>query len=374
MKKLNKWVRLAIVLIAGAALIGALVWGGISLFRTIPSAGASASLMACPYSDTVRPFGKYVLYYDGLSIHCMNDTGSVRWSFQLGADGGYDCDDETIAAWTGPNLYILDSNGSATYNDNLGSEIQFARVGATYVAAVVGESTSPTLLVKDHTGTHMDEETEAYSHLMLLDVGFFGSSGQYMWTLALDVFGTAANTIMNTFEVGRMNTGEASLGEAITYAVVYENSVLRVINTRRMRTFSERGTEDASASSLVYGWRYLNCEKYSRGSAYLLFAPTTQTGSTYDIRELRLLSGSNIDKRFTLPDSCVGACVYKKNVYAVSAGTLYRAGVNDSRFVSWELPLQEPVTRYIGALSTGRVLVACGNKVYCVTLPTGSVK
>lgn len=34
------------------------------------------------------PFGQNVLYYDGVSIHCMSDTGSVRWSFQIGADAG----------------------------------------------------------------------------------------------------------------------------------------------------------------------------------------------------------------------------------------------------------------------------------------------
>lgn len=51
--------------------------------------------------------------------------------------------------------------------------------------------------------------------MIILDLGFYGSNGEYMWTLALDVFGTAANTILNTFEVGKMNTGEVSLGKAL---------------------------------------------------------------------------------------------------------------------------------------------------------------
>lgn len=188
------------------------------------------------------PFGQNVLYYDGVSIHCMSDTGSVRWSFQIGADAGYDCNDSVVVAWAGSTIYILDQNGNSSYNDNLGEEIQFARVGTQYVAAVIGETTSPRLVVKDHTGAHMDEEADAFDTLILLDVGFYGKNGEYMWTLALDVFGTAANTILNTFEVGKMNTGEVSLGEPIAYAVVYENSLLRVINTRKMLTFNDRGT------------------------------------------------------------------------------------------------------------------------------------
>ena len=102
------------------------------------------------------------------------------------------------------------------------------------MAAVVGGDTNPSLLVKDHYGAHMDMESDAYQYLMLLDVGFYGKNGEYMWTLALDIYGTAANTILNTFEVGKMNTGKVSLGEPITYAVLFENSVLRVINTRKM--------------------------------------------------------------------------------------------------------------------------------------------
>ena len=209
--------------------VGLLVWGGISLFSVRVVTNVTASLLPCPYSDTIMPFGQNVLYYDGVSIHCMSDTGSVRWSFQIGADAGYDCNDSVVVAWAGSTIYILDQNGNSSYNDNLGEEIQFARVGTQYVAAVIGETTSPRLVVKDHTGAHMDEEADAFDTLILLDVGFYGKNGEYMWTLALDVFGTAANTILNTFEVGKMNTGEVSLGEPIAYAVVYENSLLRAV-------------------------------------------------------------------------------------------------------------------------------------------------
>ena len=86
--------------------VGLLVWGGISLFSVRVVTNVTASLLPCPYSDTIMPFGQNVLYYDGVSIHCMSDTGSVRWSFQIGADAGYDCNDSVVVAWAGSTIYI----------------------------------------------------------------------------------------------------------------------------------------------------------------------------------------------------------------------------------------------------------------------------
>jgi hypothetical protein len=239
------------------------------------------------------------------------------------------------------------------------------------VAAVVGGDTNPSLLVKDHYGAHMDMETDAYDYLMLLDVGFYGKNGEYMWTLALDVYGTAANTVLNTFEVGKMNTGSVSLGEPITYAVLFENSVLRVINTRRMLSFNYRGTEDSTASVLVYGWKLMGYEVPDRGNALILFAPTSQTDSVFDIRELRLITGSD-DSQYSLPDTCIGATVWNRNIYALSKDTLYRAATGDNRFTDYELPMDSNATSCIGTLTNGSILVACGNEVYVLTLPTAS--
>lgn len=341
----------------------------VSLFSSSPSNKITAVKLPCPVSDQVKPFGEQILYYDGLKIHCMSEGGTVNWSFQIGSNGGYHCNNQNIVAWSGPNLYIINKSGSPTYNDNLGSQVQFARVGESYVAAVVGDSISPRLLVKDLTGAHMDEESEAYSSMILLDAGFFGSSGQYMWSLALDVYSTASNTILNTFEVGKMNTGETSLGEYITYKVLYDNNVLRTINTRKIRTFSERGVENTSESTLVYGWKFLDYEHPSRGYAYMLFAPSEQTGASYSIQELRLLQGTNLDKRYSLSDSCIGALIYQKAVYAVSGKQLYRIGLNESRFSTWNLPIQDEVQDYLGKLDSGCVLLSTADAVYCVKLP-----
>ena len=368
MKK--RW-RLIGTLTVALSIVAVLVILVVSLLSRAPSSTVKAYRLPCDYSENIKPFGPYVLFYDGVSIHCMSSTGTVRWSFQVGNDAGFSAGENVIAAWTGNTIYVIDKNGNSTYNDNLGETIQFARVGKQYVAAVVGTDTSASLLVKDHYGAHMDMETDAYDSLLLLDIGFYGKNGEYMWTLALDFFGTAANTVLNTFEVGKMNMGSVSLGEPITYAVLFENSVLRVINTRRMLSFNYRDTEDTTASVLVYGWKLMGYEVPDRGSALILFAPTSQTESVFDLRELRLINGDE-DRQYSLPDTCIGATVWNQNIYALSKDTLYRAAAGDNRFAQYELPMEKDATRYIGTLEGGGILVACDNEVYVLTLPGAS--
>ena len=50
--------------------VGLLVWGGISLFSVRVVTNVTASLLPCPYSDTIMPFGQNVLYLSLIHI-CM---------------------------------------------------------------------------------------------------------------------------------------------------------------------------------------------------------------------------------------------------------------------------------------------------------------
>lgn len=366
----KRWQLVGILAVALSVVV-VLVILIVSLLSPAPVSKVKAYRLPCDYSENIKPFGPYVLFYDGVSIHCMSATGTVRWSFQIGNDAGFSAGEDAIAAWTGSTIYVIDKNGNSSYNDNLGETIQFASIGKQYVAAVVGSDTNPTLLVKDHYGAHMDMESDAYQYLMLLDVGFYGKNGEYMWTLALDVYGTAANTILNTFEVGKMNTGSVSLGEAFPFGVLFENSILHVITTRKMLAFDYHGKEDTNESVLVYGWKPLGWEIPARGDALILFAPTAQTDSVYDIRELRLLQGDK-DTQYSLPDICIGATIWNKNIYALSADTLYRAAVGDNRFTDYDLPMDASTTHFMGTLTGGNILVACGNDVYVLTLPSAA--
>ena len=326
--------------------------------------------LPCYASPSVTPFRDGLVYYDGASIHHLSSGGTIRWSFPAGDGVKFSVGPTHLAVWAGTQLYLVDSEGNATYNESLEAQVQFARVGERYCVVVVGEDTDPKLIVKDLKGAQVDAEAEAFSGLMILDTGFYGEQGEYLWTLALDIFGTAPNTILNTFQVGKMNTGEVSLGEALTYKVIYENAKLRVFTTRQVYTYDYKCVQDTNATMLVYGWKLIDAEIPERGRARMLLAPTSQTSSSQVISELRLLEGME-DKRYTLPTSCVGASIYGGRIYAIASDYIYRADVSSQKLFGYQIPAPEgtAVTAFYGITSDGKMLLASGETMYSLTLP-----
>lgn len=326
--------------------------------------------LPCYASQNVTPFRDGVLYYDGVTLHHLSSTGTIRWSFPAGSAASFCVGPTHLAVWSGTQLFLVDQNGNATYNEAMEGTVQFARVGGRYAAVVVGDDTEPKLIVKDLNGSQVDAEAEAFSGLMLLDVGFYGDQGEYLWTLSMDVFGTAANTILNTFQVGKMNTGEVSLGDRITYKVLYENARLRVFTTQQVYTYDYKCVQDTNATLLIYGWKLIDAEIPERGAAKLLLAPTSQTSSAQIISELRVVEGSS-DKRYTLPVACVGATIDQGNIYAVGGNTIYRADLGSQRFFGYPIPVPEGVNidGYYGVTSDGRMLLGAGETMYSMSLP-----
>lgn len=362
-RMIRSWIIVVIVVVA--VLVGVYFLRGYGRGKEL-----TLSKLPCYSNQNVTPFRDGLIYYDGASIHHLTSGGTIRWSFPAGTEIKFSVGPTHIALWSGSQLFLVDQNGNATYNETMEDTVQFARVGERYVGIVVGKDTEPKLSVKDLNGAQVDVEADAFSGLMLLDVGFYGDQGQYMWTLALDVFGTAPNTVMNTFQVGKMNTGEVSLGDDLTYRVIYENGRLRVFTTQQVYSYDYKCVQDTNATMLVYGWKAIACDIPDRGRAKILLAPTSQTSSTQIISELRVLEGEN-DRRYTLPTSCVGASIYRGNIYAVSEDYIYRADVGSQRFFGYRIPLKdgEKISAYHGITSDGKILISVGETMYSMLLP-----
>jgi len=363
-RQIRSWIILVVIV------VGVLL--GIHFLRRY-SKGREIEMNALPCfsNQSVTPFRDGLVYYDGMTLHHLSSTGSIRWSFPAGTGIQFSVGPTHLALWNGTQLYLVDQNGNATYNESLEGQVQFARVGERYCAVVVGEDMAPKLIMKDLKGAQVDVEADAFSGLMILDTGFFGDQGEYLWTLALDVYGTAPNTVMNTFQVGKMNTGEVSLGENLTYLVVYENAQLRVFTTQQAYSYDYKCVQDTNATMLVYGWKVIDTEIPDRGRARFLLSSTTQTSSTQIISELRLLEGSTLDKRYTLPVSCVGACLWNGKIYAASEDHIYRADASSQHFFGIPIPAPEGVkiTAFYGITADGKMLLASGESMYSLAIP-----
>ena len=360
---IRNWIILgAVVVLAVTAL---LVFN-----RSRDTTEMTATRLICLAEQDVTPFGDNLLYYDGASVHCLAANGSVRWSYPVGTGASFYAGSTHVIIWVGSQVYIVDSAGRPTYNEAMSSDIQFARVCSHYAAVVIGTETRPDLIIRDLNGVSVDEEYEDFSGMILLDLGFYGDNDQYMWALSLDVYGTAINSVLNTYQVGKMNTGEASVGEKLAYKVIFADNKLRVFTTQQLYTYDYKAVVDTNAAMLVYGWEAVDSFIPNRGSANFLLVPNGQNIGSMEISQLRVLSGSD-DRRYTLPTGCIGAMVDDRSVYAFSTDYIYRSDITNPRFYAYEMPLPDgsEVTAYLGKLTGGTVLLASDNTVYAVTLP-----
>lgn len=359
----NKISKSRIIIIA--LIIVLLIVGILSLFTQHEVHSINIQQLPVAASISVIPFGDQILCYDNQFVHCLTKDGIERWTYYIDADAGMHADDEHVVLWRNNSIAILDKNGNSSYQDTLGDVIRFARIGKQYVGIVLDENYMSTLSIRDLTGAKMDEESEGFSNTLLLDLGFFGSSGEYLWTLKLDTDSTVQNTVLNTFEVGKMNTGEVSLGEYITYKVLFENNRLRVVNTRFMKSYDYRISNETLPSVLTYGWQLIDSFTPDSTDGLMLFAPSNNLKT---ISELRII-GNNVDSRYSLPSECYGACIFDKTLYAFSSNTVFSVDLNGTHYTSHPLPIENGTKSLICKLNDNNVVVSDGTNLYTITLP-----
>ncbi len=92
--------------------------------------------LPCYASQSVTPFRDGLVYYDGASIHHLSSGGTIRWSFPAGDGVKFSVGPTHLAVWAGTQLYLVDQEGNATYNESLEAQVQFARVGGRYLSLI----------------------------------------------------------------------------------------------------------------------------------------------------------------------------------------------------------------------------------------------
>ena len=362
-KQLRNWIILIAVVLAIIGIVN------LVSFLTRTSTVTALSLPCYAHQD-VTVFQDGVLYYDGASIHFVNAGGGIEWSYPVGDGASFSVSENHLVIWAGTQLFIVNEKGKPSYNESMEAPIQFARIGKKYAAVVTGDELKSTLIVKDLQGSQVDTETDSFNGMFLLDCGFYGASNEYMWTLSYDVYNPAVSSIMHTFQVGAMNTGEVRLGEHLAYRVISADNLLNVFTTQQMYIYDYKGVQNVNDTMLVYGWKYLDHATPDRGATQFLLAPTAQTTAVQSITELRVFS-SALDRRYTLPSSCVGAAIDSGRIYAVSDQYLYAGQVNSQRFYAHDMNLPDDriVTDFVGLTDDGYAIVISNSEVYSVSLP-----
>ena len=362
-KQIRNWIILIAVVLS---IIGIVNLVG---FLTRTSTVTTLSLPCYAHQD-VTVFQDGVLYYDGASIHFVNAGGGIEWSYPVGDGASFSVSEDHLVIWAGTQLFIVNAKGRPSYNESMEAPIQFARIGKKYAAIVTGDDLKSTLTVTDLEGTRVDRETEAFDGMLILDCGFYGANNEYMWSLVYDVYNPAIASILHTYQVGQMNTGEVNLGEHLAYKVIFADNLINVFTTQQMYIYDYKGVQNVNDTRLVYGWKYLGHAAPERGATQFLLAPTAQTNAVQSITELRVFS-SALDRRYTLPSACVGAAIDAGRIFAFSEKYLYAGNVSSQRFYAHDMKLPDgrPVTDFVGLTNNGYAVVISNNEVFSVSLP-----
>ena len=321
-------------------------------------------------SQNVSPFGDSVIFYDGTTLHCVVATGGNEWSYQIGTNADYDATEKRIVAWSGNDLYILNSRGRLIYNNKMSDAIQFASAGDEYVAVFVGDSDNGVVSVINSSGQIVDNIP--VSNQTLLDIGFFMSTTtssaqptELMWMLGLNTTGTVISTELQTYQPGKLSTGKSSLGEHIAYSIYDENGNLNIVTTRQILHYSYRALE-ASSPTLIYGYTVEDVQQSGK-TLYQLLVPAQEQSEGTSINNVRLMYGS-VDRVLHLPGTCIAAKLGTKSVYGFSANAVYACRFGETTFRAYAMPIN--VTAVLGMMTDNRAVVASGSEIYVVELPT----
>ena len=365
--KMAQQLRKMLALVALAAIIVLVV--SYALSSTGRESLGKVTRIGATLSQNVTPFGDSVIFYDGTTLHCMAATGGNEWSYQIGTNADYDATQERIVAWSGNDLYILNSRGRLIYNNKMSDEIQFASAGSAYVAVFVGDPDNGVISVINEAGQIVDNVT--VSNQTLLDIGFFRtmttSSAQeqeLMWVLGLDTTGTVISTELQTFQPGKLSTGKSSLGENIAYKVYSIGGELEVVTTRQIMHYNYRVLEQSNPT-LIYGYT-VDDVKVNSGVTYQLLVPAQESREGLRINNVRLMYGG-VDRVLHLPSECLAAALGTHSVYGFSNNAVYVCRFGDTNFTAHAMPVN--VTAVLGMITDNRAVIASGSEIYVVELP-----
>ena len=320
-------------------------------------------------SQNVMPFGDSVIFYDGTSLHCVAATGGNLWSYQIGTSADYDATEERIVAWSGNDLYILNSRGRLIYNNKMSDTIQFASAGEEYVAVFVGEPDNGVVSVINSSGQIVDNVS--ISNQTLLDIGFFrsmtSSSAQemeLMWVLGLDTTGTVISTELQTFQPGKLSTGKSSLGEHVAYRIYDTEGILNIVTTRQIMHYNYRVLEESNPT-LIYGYTVEDVRRIGNYT-YQLLIPAQESRDGVRLSNVRLMYG-NVDRVMHLPTECLAAALGTHSVYGFSQNAVYVCPFGQTTFTPYALPVN--ITAVLGMITDNRAVVASGSEIYVIELP-----
>jgi len=318
--------------------------------------------------EPARAFGGDLLFLSGGMLSCVGANGGLRWQHPLTGDyANFYANAGFVIAWSRQQLLILDKGGSILVSERLPENIQFARIGATYAAILVGEGDSQYIMIADHLGNEVERLTDI-GNLAMSDLGFFDNQDLRLWTLGIDVNGSEPLNVFSTYDPrSRRSTGTVNLSDQLIYDVFWHNRWLMLAGTNSFTAFNYNCIPASDRSSvIVYGWQLVQ-SRAVRNDMPALFRRNAQAAEAGMTRAFRLV-GSSSDVLLRLPEPCLEGLLGSKGVYAFTNDGVYVCAYGSTSFARHDLPV--PLDSVIAMLDNDVAVIASGGEVYMIKLPT----
>lgn len=353
--------------VIGILIAALLCVGAFFLARNIVSSKSASLGNAIPTSasagQAMRPLGNGMIYYDGATLHALNDRAQQVWSYAVGSSAGFSVGTGGVAAWSDTMLSLLTADkGLTLFSGNVEAPVLDARIGRTFTAVQVGQEHDSVMLVLDSGGRQVDRIP--LNHLTLLDFGFF-NNGALMWVMSLNTEGTVPMCSISTYRPGKMLAGTITDTQQVLYEVVFQSSKVRAVGTTHIKDYEYTNKEITGDRMLVYGWYLMGMDEED-ANPLMIFVPTAQSDGATGISDLRLIRGQS-DQAVRLPYPAMRVLAKGDTAYAFTGQYVMICRMGESLPRTYTLPIY--VENVLGITDSKKAIVTSSGLTYLLPLP-----
>ena len=304
------------------------------------------------------------VYYDGSSIGAVSTEGKIKWSYLIGQNADFDASANSVAAWVGGALTLIDSaTGTTSFSGTLESDILSARIGEKYTAVLLGPEHNSTIVLMEPGGRRVNSIT--LTDQTVIEYGFF-SKGSLLWVMSLDSSGTVPSCTVNTYRPGKEIVGSIHDKEQLMYGVVFQSSYFCCAGDTYLKIYDYTGNEDKTRRKLVYGWYMAALDGGVLDDPMMAFVPTDQYDSGGGMQDVRMIR-AGLDQQVRMPYGCQSLVARNDRVYGFStSGFVMVARQGEDAVKAYRLPMT--FDKVYGVTANNMAVLGNGNIIYLLNL------
>lgn len=276
----------------------------------------------------VSPFARIYPYDEGLMVVDQRELISLDLngkedfrvdlpSFDMEASRN----GNVTVVWDDRNAQIFNQEGTAILQKQLqgsNDQILFGRAGERYFALATIEEGQYRARIYDYEANEIDYML--FPSQSMLDLGFFGDSGNQLWALLLDSHGTIPISKVRTDHPGKSMTGSITILNQVSYALMPLDNSVYVVGSHHIQSYSYTSVEQSEI--LVYGW---TMQDYLIQDDAVSFLMGTNQNDEYvsPISALWYIGHDNTQFRLSMPTGIIKATMSEKYIYAFSEQGIY---------------------------------------------------